>query len=126
MEAQLEFFDSYGEPPETYGFPLNISNLLTAGTAEFQFSRQSLHALGSNICGDYCILFLYIRLAILHTAHVTHSSSSRTHDFATSISILSMLDQSRKKLVLLFIRPSLNYFISTLQFVLPCLPLILG
>ena len=96
MDSPLEFFDSYGEPPETYGFPLNISNLTSSGTAPLQFSRHSLQALDSNVCGHYCILFLYIRLAILHAVHVPHSSSSRPHDFATSISILSQLAQPRK------------------------------
>ena len=72
-------------------------DLTSSGTAPLQFSRHSLQALDSNVCGHYCILFLYVRLAILHTAHVTHASSSRALDFATSISILSELDPSRRK-----------------------------
>lgn len=95
-EAPLEFFDSYGEPPETYGFPLNSSNLNSNITSPIKFSSRLLQDYGSSVCGHYCILFLYIRLSLLNSAHVTPSSNSSSDDFATSISIIAHLSPSPK------------------------------
>ena len=47
----IEFFDSYGMHPSTYGFTITITSHNT-----LQF--QSLH---SHVCGEYCIYYLYIR-----------------------------------------------------------------
>ena len=47
----IEFFDSYGLHPSTYGFTISIT---CHNTIQF----QSIH---SHVCGEYCIFFLYYR-----------------------------------------------------------------
>ena len=51
---EIEFFDSYGQNPLTYGFhfPTEIRVLSNS------FPLQSLSTI---VCGHYCILFLYLR-----------------------------------------------------------------
>ena len=66
-EAPLEYFDSYGEPSETYGFTLNSSNLTSNITTAIKFSSLVHQGYGSSVCGHYCILFFYIRLSLLKT-----------------------------------------------------------
>lgn len=46
----LELFDSYGLSPSLYGFP-----------DSYRHSSRSIQALGSSVCGHYCLLFLFYR-----------------------------------------------------------------
>ena len=49
--SALQFFDSYGLPPSIYGFthkPLRINT-------------KSLQSIDSDVCGQYCIFYLYHR-----------------------------------------------------------------
>ena len=48
----LDFFDSLGQDPNTYGFP--TSHTLNYNSYQFQ-------SFTSNVCGHYCIYFLYHR-----------------------------------------------------------------
>ena len=48
----LDFFDSYGMPPEFYDFP-SLSLPRTV-----RVSREEYQSLTSNVCGHYCIYFL--------------------------------------------------------------------
>ena len=45
-----EFFDSYGNPPEHYGF--KSYNIET-------WNQHKLQSSWSNVCGHYCIFYLY-------------------------------------------------------------------
>ena len=47
----LEFFDSYGLHPSIYGFIQSPSSI----------NHTTLQSLDSNVCGQYCIYFLYHR-----------------------------------------------------------------
>ena len=48
-----EFFDSYGNPPEHYGF--KFYKIETC-------NKHKLQSLWSNVCGQYCIFYLYIKV----------------------------------------------------------------
>jgi len=59
-ESPLEFFDSFGQSPITYGlfqenskFPKNL---------EISFNNTILQSLTTNVCGQYCLLFLRLRM----------------------------------------------------------------
>jgi len=59
-DSPLEFFDSYGQSPLSYGF--------FSGNSKFpkdlplSFNNTILQSLTSNVCGQYCLLFLYLRM----------------------------------------------------------------
>jgi len=53
--THLEFFDSYGEPPETYDF--SISPYITT----LYYNSFPLQGLHSSVCGQHCIFYLYQR-----------------------------------------------------------------
>ena len=60
--SPLEFFDSLGSPPSAYGFHFPDS---------CQFNNQPLQSFTSSLCGEYCLLFLYLRS--LYTLETTRS-----------------------------------------------------
>ena len=51
----LEFFDSYGRPPAYFGLHVPNTMKLIHNTRQFQ-------ALFSEVCGQYCILFIFERV----------------------------------------------------------------
>jgi len=53
-DTQVEFFDSYGHPPQSYGLSANPYYDLIS-------SQQQLQSTNSNVCGHYCIWFLLSR-----------------------------------------------------------------
>jgi len=71
----LEFFDSYGMPPEVYGFrglpPLCVH------------SERTLQAIDSDVCGDYCVFFLVRR--------------SRTRTLTDTLNALSSLGKTPRE-----------------------------
>ncbi len=52
INHDVEFFDSFGEPPRTYGW--NISG-------NVKFNKKVLQSSNSDVCGMYCLFFLYFR-----------------------------------------------------------------
>ena len=50
-DKKVEMFDSYGLSPTFYSFTDN----------DFRSSSRTIQALGSSVCGHYCLLFLYLR-----------------------------------------------------------------
>ena len=48
----IEFFDSFGLPPSIYNLDSDFP---------IRSSSRSIQPLGSNVCGHYCLLFLYYR-----------------------------------------------------------------
>ena len=59
-DSPLEFFDSYGQSPLSYGF--------FSGNSKFpkdlplSFNNTILQSLTSNVCGQYCLLFIHLRI----------------------------------------------------------------
>ncbi|GFV05732.1 uncharacterized protein TNCV_2450601 [Trichonephila clavipes] len=51
----LEFFDSYGLPPEMYG--VHIFKYAEQFT-NVKWNKKSIQSLTSNVCGLYCVYFL--------------------------------------------------------------------
>jgi hypothetical protein len=49
---QLEFFDSFGMHPSIYGFNLE---------AKVHYNEHQIQSFTSDVCGHYCIFFLYQR-----------------------------------------------------------------
>ena len=49
-----EYFDSYGRPPSV----VNIVNFLNRNSKSWTFNTKELQALGSSVCGHYCVWFL--------------------------------------------------------------------
>ena len=48
---KIDFFDSYGFHPRAYGFTLPVTS----------YNHTQYQSLKSNVCGQYCILYLYSR-----------------------------------------------------------------
>ena len=54
----LEFFDSYGSPPDNYLIPVECNRYKVV------YNKKSLQSYSSTACGHYCLLFLYLRILI--------------------------------------------------------------
>ena len=52
---ETEFFDSYGFPPDTYGFGGYIKRGATL------YNNKPFQGLTSDTCGDYCLFYLFHR-----------------------------------------------------------------
>ena len=63
----LEFFDSYGLPPAVYGFSLDPR----------VYNHRTLQSLNSNVCGQYCIFYLYHRSRGKSLSRILNSFSTR-------------------------------------------------
>jgi len=48
----IEFFDSYGLPPEAYNFSFSATH----------FNTKCIQSLNSSVCGHYVIYYLYLRM----------------------------------------------------------------
>ncbi|KAF0147119.1 MAG: hypothetical protein FD143_3104 [Ignavibacteria bacterium] len=62
-QKQIEFFDSYGYPPTAYNFESFICMSIISNT-------QCLQSYATNVCGQYCILFLLLRFASINLPNV--------------------------------------------------------
>jgi len=74
--THLEFFDSYGQPPQTYSFPFpsNLSSL--------KYNSYPFQSLTSSVCGQYCIFFVYHRshnTSLASIIQLLRSSSNPDH-----------------------------------------------
>lgn len=52
-----EYFDSYGLPP----FVAHHKRFLRTNCKTFVFNTQEMQSLNSDVCGQYCLLYLYFR-----------------------------------------------------------------
>lgn len=52
-----EYFDSYGLPP----FVSQHKKFLRANCKKFLYNTKEMQSLDSNVCGQYCLLYLYFR-----------------------------------------------------------------
>ena len=68
--SQLEFFDSYGLHPHAYGFTFNLS----------EYNKTQLQSFSSNVCGEYCIYYLFKRSKCLCPIFKEFSSSTDWND----------------------------------------------
>ena len=66
-----EFFDSYGYPPEYYGEPFKAYNVETINSHKLQSSW-------SEVCGHYCIFYLYHRSRGYSMSKIVNMFSSNT------------------------------------------------
>ena len=66
-----EFFDSYGYPPEYYGEPFQSYNVETINSHKLQSSW-------SEVCGHYCIFYLYHRSRGYSMSKIVNMFSSNT------------------------------------------------
>ncbi len=66
-----EFFDSYGFPPSTYNFTHNCNSTNT----------KSIQSFGSNVCGEYCLYYLYFKSHGQSLFHILSSFDSHTPDW---------------------------------------------
>ena len=66
-----EFFDSYGYPPEYYGEPFTVYNVETINSHKLQSSW-------SEVCGHYCIFYLYYRSRGYSMSKIVNMFSSNT------------------------------------------------
>lgn len=57
--GNIEFFDSLGKSPNTYSS--HILKFLENSASSYSFSNKRIQG-NSDLCGDYCIMFIYLRL----------------------------------------------------------------
>ncbi len=55
-EEQGEFFDSYGQPPNSYR--KSFKNVLNKHSYDWKSNTHKLQSKWSNVCGQYCIFYL--------------------------------------------------------------------
>lgn len=53
---ELDFFDSYGRPPE-----VALNRFIQGNSRVARFNSHLLQGLSSRVCGHYCLVFLYYR-----------------------------------------------------------------
>lgn len=53
---RADYFDSYGNEPSGV-----IKKYLDSNCASFRYNRKQVQSFGSSVCGQHCILFLYLR-----------------------------------------------------------------
>ena len=74
----IEFFDSYGFPPEKYHFaPFSNFHVIC--------NKITLQSKWSNVCGHYCVLFVYLRAYSVKTLKID-SRFKHVIDFLTKLS----------------------------------------
>ncbi len=63
-KKSIEFFDSFGMQPSIYGF-----NNIDCNT----YNKNILQSFNSNVCGHYCIYYLYQRSHAKSLSHIVNS-----------------------------------------------------
>lgn len=61
----LEFFDSYGLPPSAYSFKPISPTVCTVIS-----NKYTLQSYSSNVCGHYCLMYLYLRTLISYSSNI--------------------------------------------------------
>ena len=96
---RIEFFDSYGMPPSVYGFTLNVS---CYNTTQYQ-------SFDSNVCGHYCIFYLYVR-SIFNSNKPLDSYFSKHNHILNDLNVRKWVKHHSK-----FIAPSSNCKFTCIQ-----------
>ena len=74
----LEFFDSFGLPPETYGE--DIARFVKK-YPRIRCNNTRLQSITSNVCGQYCIFFIVKRCQGLCMTSIVNVLSRKKNDF---------------------------------------------
>lgn len=74
----LEFFDSYGFPPDKYGE--DITRFVTR-YSRIKWNKICLQSLTSNVCGPFCIYFLLKRCKGLDMYFIVCNLAGKKNDF---------------------------------------------
>ena len=77
-QENLEFFDSFGLPPQTYGE--DISRFVK-NYPRIHWNKTTLQSLTSNVCGQYCIFFIVKRCHGLCMKSIVSVLSRKKNDF---------------------------------------------
>lgn len=75
---KLEFFDSYGLPPDAYGS--DIKHFITH-YPEVSWNKICFQSLTSNVCGPYCIYYLVKRCQGLCMYSIVSHLVGKNNDF---------------------------------------------
>ena len=59
-DGKAEFFDSYGEPPTVYSD--YFMRTIKRNSSTYTYNRKRLQNDTSNVCGQYCLFYLFHRL----------------------------------------------------------------
>lgn len=107
--GKLEFFDSYGRPPTHFNFPL-ASNLLDS--SRFEYNTLALQADTTSVCGQYCLVFLFLRCLIaLQSNHTLCTSSTPLKSICSYLFTLAPTANARDKEII----PTLKKLLSLLK-----------
>lgn len=74
----IEFFDSFGLPPEVYGE--DITRFIKR-YYRIQCNKIPVQSVTSNVCGQYCIYFIVKRCQGLCMKSIIHLLSKKKNDF---------------------------------------------
>ena len=55
--GMIEYFDSYGQPPHLHSY----QGFLRRNARRYLYNEVCLQSLDSQVCGHYCLLYLYYR-----------------------------------------------------------------
>lgn len=77
-KKNIDFFDSYGLPPEAYGE--DISRFVEK-YHQIQWNKITLQSLTSNVCGQFCIYFIVKRSQGFCMKSITNALSKQKNDF---------------------------------------------
>lgn len=77
-QRTLEFFDSFGLPPDVYGE--DITRFIKR-YCRIQWNKIPLQSLTSNVCGQYCIYFIVKRSQGHCMKSIIHLLSKKKNDF---------------------------------------------
>jgi hypothetical protein len=76
--STVEFFYSYGLPPETYG--KDITRFVNK-YPNIRWNKIVMQSLTSNVCGQYCIYFILRRCQGLCMKFIIHQLAGKKNDF---------------------------------------------
>lgn len=96
--AFATFFDSYGFPPSS---PFHLERL-KKNCARFQCNRKKLQSVDSQVCGEYCIMFLYHMCSGISLRSFVNLFSSNTRSNDRTVSkfykdIIKKLEKNKRQ-----------------------------
>ena len=105
--GNLEFFDSYAMPPSAYDFFIPSNTKLST-------SNTCLQSLTSNVCGYYCLLYLYLRIVLFYST--SEPTSTQLNRVLASLSHIADSPHSRDQIIPKIVDCLLTKIISRLRF----------
>lgn len=77
--GKLEFFDSYGLGPSLYDIHFPV-----------RYSQTSVQSFGTNVCGQFCLMFILYRTRHLSFPDVIHNLAHRYSDASVALAIRNL------------------------------------